>query len=137
VPAILLQVNLDSHRLRANKSYFMIVLISLCVAVIAAVVLYYMRLFDCLVRWEYQHHREKWERDGKPDGFFWRGKECVPLSSGIAKKRLDVLWLFKTPDWAAQTPQCRRWLLQKRIISITITFVVLVLLTRLLFSVVH
>jgi hypothetical protein len=41
------------------------------VAVIA-LVLFYMRLFDRLVRWEYQHHREQWERDGKPDGFFWR-----------------------------------------------------------------
>ena len=115
----------------------MIALFSISVAAALAAVLYYMRLFDSLVRWEYEHHREQWERDGKPDGFFGRGERCVPWSSGVAKKRLDVAWLFNTPDWAAQAPQCRRWLLQKRIISAAAALVILILFARLLFGLVH
>ena len=112
----------------------MIALLSIGVAAAFAAVLYYMRLFDSLVRWEYQHHREQWERDGKPDGFFWRAEECVPWSSGIAKKRLDVQWLFKTPTWAAETDQCRLWLLQRRIICAVGVLAVLVVLATLLFT---
>jgi hypothetical protein len=115
----------------------MIALLSISGAAALAAVLYYMRLFDSLVRWEYHHHHEQWERDGKPDGFFWRGEGCVPWSSGVAKKRLDVSWLFKTPGWAAQVPQCRRWLLQRRIISAAAALVVLILFARLLFGLVY
>ena len=36
-----------------------------------AAVVYGMWVFDRLIRWEYEHHREQWERDGKPVGIFW------------------------------------------------------------------
>lgn len=110
------------------------VLLSLAAAAIVASALYYMRLFDFLVRWEYRHRREQWERDGKPDGFFWRAEECVPWSSGVAKKRLDVSWLFKTPDWAAENTECRSWLLQRRLLCAVGVLAILALLARLLFA---
>ncbi|HXB02762.1 MAG TPA: hypothetical protein VNV15_08105 [Opitutaceae bacterium] len=79
-------------------------------------VVYTMWLFDCLVRWEYDNHREQWERDGKPDGFFWRAKECVFWSSDLAKKKLGFWWMVKTPDWISESPKLRRQLFQMRII---------------------
>jgi hypothetical protein len=75
-----------------------------------------MWLFDCLVRWEYDHHREQWERDGKPDGFFWRAKECVFWSSDFAKKKLSFWWMFKTPGWISESQRTRRWLFRLRML---------------------
>ena len=103
----------------------------LTLGVIAAViaVVYNMWLFDCLVRWEYQHHRGQWERDGKPDGYFWRPPECAAWSSDLAKKRVGLEWLFCTPEWAERS-DCRRWLAQMRIISIGASIAVLALSLR-------
>jgi hypothetical protein len=97
-------------------------------------IIYYMKLFDLLVGWEYQNHRDQWERDGKPDGFFWRGAECIPRSSGLAKKRLDVKWLFKTPDWAVQNTKCRFWLMQRRCIAAAVAVGILSVLAKLLLT---
>jgi len=83
-----------------------------------ASVIYNMWLFDRLVRWEYDHQREQWQRDGSPDGYFWRPPGCTFWSSDMAKKRLGLLWLFSTPQWMAESPKCRRWLLQTRVISL-------------------
>ena len=86
----------------------------IAMAIIFAIV-YHMWLFDYLVRWEYEHHREQWERDGKPSGFFWRPKECVFWSSHSAMHRLAGIVIFRTPDWAAERPECRRWILGMRL----------------------
>jgi hypothetical protein len=75
-----------------------------------AVLLSAFACFDYLVRWEYQHHRDHWDADGKPDGFFWRAPECKFWSSDIAKKRLSFRWLFRTPPWAREATVCRRCL---------------------------
>jgi hypothetical protein len=109
-------------------------LATIAIVVLAfAAVLYAMRLFDHLVQWEYEHAREQWNRDGNPDGFFWRAAECSVLKSDLAKKRLGVLWLFRTPAWAAQSVECRKWLVQHRLISAAVAFAVFVVLSRLLF----
>ena len=104
------------------------------VAVILSVI-YQMRLFDCLVRWEYEHHRDQWERDGRPEGYFWRPKEAAFWSSDSAKKQLGFVWLFRTPDWIAERPDCRRWLNRLRTISFLATLAVLFVLARLVFRV--
>jgi len=36
------------------------------------VLLYGFVLFDRLLRPEYETHRQSWEADGRPSGFFWR-----------------------------------------------------------------
>jgi hypothetical protein len=107
--------------------------IILVVVVVAATVLYNMWLFDCLIRWEYEHHREEWERDGKPDGFFWRAKDCKFWSSDMAKKRITGAWLLKTPAWASKSPECRRWLAHVRVIALVASIVVLTILFRTFF----
>jgi hypothetical protein len=97
-------------------------------------VVYQMWQFDCLVKCEYEYHRDQWERDGKPDGYFWRAKESTLWSSDAAKKRLGFLWLFKTPGWTIQRPECGRWLVRMRIITLAGALVVVALLSRLMFK---
>jgi hypothetical protein len=100
-------------------------------------VVYGMWLFDCLVRWEHEHYREQWERDGKPDGYFWRAEDCAARSwsSDSAKKRLGFVWLFRTPSWIAERTECRRWLVQMRVLSGATSLGVLGVLSRLVFGV--
>lgn len=86
----------------------------ICMAIVLAIV-YQMWLFDRLVQWEYEHYREHWERDGKPSGFYWRPKESAFWLSNSAMHRLAAVFVFNTPDWAAATPECRRWILQIRV----------------------
>jgi hypothetical protein len=86
----------------------------IAMAIILAIV-YQMWLFDCLVRWEYEHRREQWERDGKPSGFYWRPKESLFWLSNSAMHRLAGVLVFRTPDWAVEVPECRRWILQMRL----------------------
>jgi hypothetical protein len=111
----------------------MAIIITFVVVVIGATALYNLWLFNCLVRWEYQHQREQWERDGKPTGLLWRPKECEFRLSGNVEQRLNLLWLFTTPEWAAQSPECCRWLAQKRIITLVACIVVLTVLFRTFF----
>jgi hypothetical protein len=92
------------------------------------------QVLDFLQKLLYSEVAEEWERDGKPNGFFWQVGERALWSSHIAMKRLDLLWLVETPNWARQNPKCRRWLLQKRILASTTVLAVLALLARLLFG---
>jgi hypothetical protein len=61
-------------------------------------------LFDRLLRAEYEQHRPAWETDGRPAGFFWRAQECDFLFSKLAKMRLTLVWLFRTPAWVEMSP---------------------------------
>jgi hypothetical protein len=80
-----------------------------------AVLLYSFVMFDRLVKAEYTHARSAWEADGRPRGFFWHAPECTWLRSGWAVNRLGFIWLFKTPNWAAQSAHYRDWLKRFRI----------------------
>ena len=78
-----------------------------------------MWVFDLLVRWQHEHLREQWERDGKPHGIFWCAEESNGRSSEVAKERLYFSLIFKTPRWIAQSPECRRLLSYYRIACLT------------------
>jgi hypothetical protein len=97
----------------------------------ALAVVYDLWLFDRLIRWEYEHEREQWERDGKPAGYFWRATECTFWSSMAAAKHLGFVWLFKTPRWIADKPECRRCLFQIRVIALIIYLAVGAVISRL------
>ena len=71
--------------------------------------------FDQLIRIEYEQHRDAWESDGKPVGFFWRAKECSLVGSGGARMWLTVYWLFQTPTWVATSPALQRKLRRLRL----------------------
>src|SRR6266704_3268357 len=83
---------------------------------------------DRLIRYEYQFHREAWERDGRPVGFFFRPPETSWLHSSFAFQRCAFAWLFRTPQWtrddsAARTLLSRlRWCVLVWNISIIIYF---------------
>ena len=91
---------------------------------------YSMWLFDCLVRWEHDHQREQWKTDGRPDGYFWQPEKKYAWSSDLAKKRLGLVWVFRTPDWIRNNPTTRRLLIRMRVISYVLISVGLVLLVR-------
>jgi hypothetical protein len=104
-------------------------LIVATVIIVGAMVFYNLWLFDRLARWEYEHHREQWERDGKPSGFlFWRPKESDGWSSGRIEQSLNLRWTFKMPDWAAKHSECRWWIIQKRISSLAVVLIILTVL---------
>jgi hypothetical protein len=69
-----------------------------------AVLFYAFVVFDRLLRAEYQQHRLVWETDGRPAGFFWRAQECGFFKGHIARARLTLAWLFRTPVWIAGSP---------------------------------
>jgi len=79
-------------------------LIAIPLVPLIAVLLYAFALFDRLVRAEYEQHRPAWETDGRPAGFFWRAQECDFLFSKLAKMRLTLVWLFRTPAWITGSP---------------------------------
>jgi hypothetical protein len=111
----------------------MMVILLIIAAVLGLAVLYNMWLFDLLVEWEFEHHREQWERDGKPTGFLcWCPKEGKVFSDSGAAQHLNFIWLFRTPDWATESSECRRWLAYKRVTTLVASLVVLVLLLKLL-----
>ncbi len=78
------------------------------------VLIYAFLLFDRLLRAEYEQHREIWETDGRPAGFFWRAQEGGSVTSHFAKTRLTLVWLFRTPAWIAQSPALRACLRRHR-----------------------
>jgi hypothetical protein len=101
---------------------------------LVSTVIYGMLLFDRLVRWQYRNHRQQWISDGKPDGFFWRAKECESWSSDLAKKKLQISWMFVTPNWALAAPECRRWLTQSRFIFVIVLVALLLGIVRFVFQ---
>lgn len=70
-----------------------------------AILFYAFWQFDRLLRTEYEKHRLVWDADGKPPGFFWRADECDPLTGNFARSHLCFVWLFRTPDWIAGSPE--------------------------------
>ena len=83
----------------------------------APVLVYVFTQADRLVRAEREFHRDEWERDGSPCGYFaW----IVPYFSGdavLAGCRTSVpwRWKFRTPPWVAASREYRRWLRRYRI----------------------
>ena len=79
-----------------------------------AVLLYAFILFDRLLRSEYQHHRNLWEADGRPAGFFWHAPECEFITSHLVRSRLVFSWLFRTPSWIMGSPEFTKQLRNHR-----------------------
>jgi hypothetical protein len=73
-----------------------------------------MASFDAVVGIEYRNHREQWERDGKPLGFF----NMLPVQSTFIDKCFNrgeyLSWTFKMPEWMKNEPVAKKWLLAHR-----------------------
>jgi hypothetical protein len=109
-------------------------LILVILALIGTLTVFYnFWLFDCIIEWEFEHHRDQWERDDKPRGFLRSvPKVSAPGKNGSAEQRLFFIWLFKTPAWSLQSSECRRWFVRRRIIAAATNLIILVLLLKLL-----
>ncbi len=66
-------------------------------------------MFDRVIRYEYENHKNNWEKDGKSFGFFWIPLEnrkrfifFPSFKSSWARNRLAFYWLFITPDWVKE-----------------------------------
>src|SRR5262249_27180917 len=66
-----------------------------------------MFLFDGVVEFEYDWHRDAWESDDRPRGYmFFRAPEAEWL--GLNTHFLFFAWLFTTPAWARGSKSCVR-----------------------------
>jgi hypothetical protein len=62
---------------------------------------------DRLIHYEYTFHRQAWEQDGRPIGFFFRPPECRWFRSGMAFQRCALAWPLHTPSWVRGDPAAR------------------------------
>jgi hypothetical protein len=86
------------------------------VLTIVVVVLPTMLLFDGLVEFEYDWHRDAWEADGRPTGYlFFRPPEARWFS--VNTSVLFIAWLISTPSWARQNTSCLRSLRWMRVLT--------------------
>ena len=76
--------------------------------------------FDRLVHALYKHHRAVWDASGKPNGVFWSAPECRWPGSLVAKQKLGVRLLFKTPAWVAEDADLRVSIWQMRVCNAVI-----------------
>jgi hypothetical protein len=68
--------------------------------------------FDVLIKLMYRDHKSEWEANGHPTAMFWRPEEVgwFAFRSDFAMKRLQFLWLFKTPEWIRHDASAMRLL---------------------------
>ncbi|MBV9009385.1 MAG: hypothetical protein JO354_09515 [Verrucomicrobia bacterium] len=85
--------------LSAASAMFLIALV--------AVLLASFYFLDRLIRHEYAFHRDQWERDGRPNGFFFRPPELRWFRSGFAFQRCALGWPLYTPEWVREDPTAR------------------------------
>lgn len=73
--------------------------------------------FDQLIRRQYSNHRDAWEQDRRPNGFFWKAPgRFFSLGASFAQHRASLRLVFRTPEWirsdaeAAALQRRFRWL---------------------------
>jgi hypothetical protein len=78
------------------------------------------RSHNDLIRYEYEHVREQWEKDGEPRGMlFWRAPH--PPKSFLRRYFLSnpgltsMLWTFVTPKWVEGFPEAKKHLRNMRL----------------------
>jgi hypothetical protein len=84
---------------------------------------------DRLVRAEHEFHRDAWERDGAPCGFF-----CMPAG---CRTRVPFKWLFRTPPWVLASPEYSSWLRRYRICALTWNIMCAPIFLGMMYSFIH
>jgi len=79
-------------------------------AVLILILLIDFILFDKILRFEYENHREIWEEDQKPIGILWVPDKASVLYGSYARNSLAIKWLFKNPQWAQNERKVTEWL---------------------------
>jgi hypothetical protein len=96
----------------------MIIIITIFLGLMAVLLMAFAN-FDRLVKIEYKKYKEKWVKDGKPRGFFWRPSEipwfAFAIASSLAMQSLSIKWLFKTPEWVTNDLEAKECLRKLRL----------------------
>lgn len=88
----------------------MIDLFGIYFAVLILILLIGFIIFDKILRFEYENHREIWEEDKKPIGILWVPDKASVLYGSYARNSLAIKWLFKNPQWAEHEREVIKWL---------------------------
>jgi uncharacterized membrane protein YesL len=73
-------------------------------------------VFDLIVRLEYKRHRNVWETDQCPVGFFWRPRKARVWAGSLSRSKLASEWLYSTPEWIASDPAAQNLLFLYRVL---------------------
>ncbi len=95
-------------------------------AVILIFIIYFVAIaasmwqFDKLCKFEFENHKDDWENDGKPQGFFWWHAETVRYSftATFARSRCCLYWLFIKPSWTKGNPDIEKTLILYRLLNL-------------------
>lgn len=93
-------------------------LLGIFLVALVAVLIGAFYFLDRLIRYEYQFHREAWERDGCPVGYFYRPPEVRSFRGvydGVYAFHCCALgWVFHTPPWTRNETTTRALLSRLR-----------------------
>ena len=64
-------------------------------------------MFDAILQAEYQRHRDAWNADGRPQGFFWRTSAATEIM-GLTRLHLLHQWMRATSEWAVKDEDASR-----------------------------
>ena len=86
-----------------------------------------IRIYDRLIRLEYETRREQWEKDGRPLGNFWAPPgtsttdqvidQWFSPSARFGRSGRLFAWLFKTPGWIDGYPEAMKLLRLMRVLE--------------------
>ena len=82
--------------------------IALTLVAYVVALLYSFVMFDRLLRVEYDEHRDAWEKDGCPRGFFFRPPGSPFWRSRLAFYRVGYRWPFRRPSWVGDSTDAAR-----------------------------
>lgn len=72
------------------------------------------RHFDRLLQIEFNRYPHQWLEDGASWGFFWKPPDASGSGSVMARHRLSLTWIFKTPAWMENDSEAQANLKQFR-----------------------
>lgn len=73
-----------------------------------------------LIRYEYEHLRDQWEKNGEPQGMlFWKSphppKRLLNRYFLSNPGLTSIFWLFVTPKWIEEFPETKKYLRNMRL----------------------
>ena len=92
------------------------------------------RSLEKLIEIEFTEFHAVWVADGKPSGAGLSRKYASFWTSGQAKIRCMVRWLFQTPEWATEHEVARNLMARMRVAYIVALVPLLVSVSQLFFD---
>jgi arginine exporter protein ArgO len=96
----------------------------------AFLLMFQLRTFDHIVKYEHDHVKDAWNCDGRPLGFFWSSPESDFIKGSVARFRLSLTWICATPQWAKSVPEVLQNIKRLRVMTLLWTCVMVIIATR-------